>query len=35
VRSYACGSPLREFLHVDDLGEVCVFALARLKPGSV
>ena len=32
VRSVACwgtGTPLREFLHVDDLGEACVFVLER------
>ena len=23
------GKPLREFLHADDLGEACVFALER------
>ena len=26
-------SPLREFLHVDDLGEACVFALEHWQPG--
>jgi len=26
------GTPLREFLHVDDLGEACVFALERWQP---
>ena len=25
---------MREFLHVDDLGEACVFALENWKPGS-
>jgi GDP-L-fucose synthase len=25
--------PLREFLHVDDLGEACVFALENWQPG--
>ena len=27
VTLWGSGSPLREFLHVDDLGEACVFAL--------
>ena len=27
-------APLREFLHVDDLGEACVFALQRWQPGA-
>ena len=26
---WGSGSPLREFLHADDLGEACVFALER------
>ena len=26
---WGTGSPLREFLHVDDLGEACVFALEQ------
>ena len=26
------GSPLREFLHVDDLGDACVFALENWSP---
>ena len=29
VTCWGSGSPLREFLHVDDLGEACVFALER------
>ena len=29
---WGTGSPLREFLHVDDLGEACVFALERWQP---
>lgn len=33
VTCWGTGSPLREFLHVDDLGEACVFALEHLKPG--
>jgi GDP-L-fucose synthase len=30
-----CGSvtPLREFLHIDDLGEACVFLLDNFQPG--
>ena len=37
ARSVSCwgtGSPLREFLHVDDLAEACVFALERWSPAS-
>ena len=33
VTCWGSGSPLREFLHADDLGEACVFALERWKPG--
>ena len=33
VTCWGTGSPLREFLHVDDLGEACVFALERWNPG--
>ena len=29
VTCWGSGSPMREFLHVDDLGEACVFALER------
>ena len=29
VTSWGKGLPLREFLHVDNLGEACVFALVR------
>ena len=29
VTCWGSGSPLREFLHVDDLGDACVFALER------
>ena len=29
VTCWGTGSPMREFLHVDDLGEACVFALER------
>jgi GDP-L-fucose synthase len=34
VTCWGTGSPLREFLHVDDLGEACVFALERWDPGA-
>ena len=33
VICWGSGSPLREFLHVDDLGEACVFALEQWQPG--
>jgi len=33
VSCWGTGSPLREFLHVDDLGEACVFALEQWQPG--
>lgn len=33
VTCWGTGSPLREFLHVDDLGEACVFALEKVQPG--
>ena len=32
VTCWGSGSPLREFMHVDDLGEACVFALERWQP---
>jgi GDP-L-fucose synthase len=32
VTCWGTGTPLREFLHVDDLGESCVFALERWQP---
>ena len=32
VTCWGTGSPMREFLHVDDLGEACVFALERWQP---
>jgi GDP-L-fucose synthase len=32
VTCWGTGSPLREFLHVDDLGEACVFALEKWSP---
>lgn len=32
VTCWGSGSPLREFMHVDDLGEACVFALERFDP---
>ena len=34
VTCWGSGTPLREFLHVDDLGEACVFALERWQPGA-
>ncbi len=34
VTCWGSGSPLREFLHVDDLGEACVFALEHWNPAS-
>jgi len=33
VICWGTGTPLREFLHVDDLGEACVYALERWQPG--
>ena len=33
VTCWGSGTPLREFLHADDLGEACVFALEHWKPG--
>jgi GDP-L-fucose synthase len=33
VTCWGTGSSLREFLHVDDLGEACVFALESWRPG--
>ena len=33
VTCWGTGSPFREFLHVDDLGEACVFALERWQLG--
>lgn len=32
VTCWGTGSPLREFLHVDDLGEACVFSLKHFNP---
>ena len=32
VTCWGSGAPLREFLHVDDLGEACVFALEHWDP---
>ncbi|CAE06938.1 GDP-L-fucose synthase family protein [Parasynechococcus marenigrum] len=32
VTCWGTGSPLREFLHVDDLGEACLFALEQWSP---
>ena len=34
VTCWGTGTPLREFLHVDDLGEASVFALERWQPGA-
>ena len=34
VTCWGSGTPLREFLHVDDLGEACVFALERWDPAA-
>ncbi len=33
VTCWGSGTPLREFLHVDDLGEACVYALENWQPG--
>ena len=33
VTCWGTGTPMREFLHVDDLGEACVFALELWQPG--
>ena len=33
VSCWGTGTPLREFLHVDDLGEACLFALEHWSPG--
>ena len=33
VTCWGTGTPMREFLHVDDLGEPCVFALEHWQPG--
>ena len=35
VTCWGTGSPLREFLHADDLGEACVFALERWNPDAL
>jgi len=32
VTCWGSGTPLREFLHVDDLGEACVFVLQQWQP---
>ena len=34
VTCWGTGSPMREFLHVDDLGNACVFALENWQPSS-
>ena len=33
VTCWGTGSPLREFLHADDLGDACVFVLEHWQPG--
>ncbi len=33
VTCWGTGTPLRQFLNVDDLGEACVFALEHWQPG--
>ena len=33
VTCWGTGSPMREFLHVEDLGDACVFALEHWQPG--
>lgn len=35
VMCWGTGTPLREFLHVDDLGEACVFALEHWNPDAL
>jgi GDP-L-fucose synthase len=35
VTCWGSGRPLREFLHADDLGEACVFALEHWNPSAV
>ena len=34
VTCWGSGNPLREFLHVDDLGEACIYALENWNPNS-
>jgi GDP-L-fucose synthase len=34
VTCWGTGTPLREFLHVDDHGEACVFALEHWQPAA-
>ena len=34
VTCWGSGTPMREFLHVDDLGEACLFALGHWQSGS-
>ena len=34
VKCWGSGKPLREFLHVDDLGNACVFALENWDPNT-
>lgn len=35
VICWGTGQPLREFLHVDDLGDACVYTLERFNPDAV
>ena len=35
VICWGTGTPLREFLHVDDLGDACIFALENWDPDSI
>ena len=35
VICWGTGNPMREFLHVDDLGSACVFALENWNPDSI
>ena len=35
VKCWGSGKPLREFLHVDDLGNACCFALENWDPNSI
>ena len=32
IKCWGTGAPLREFLHVDDLAEACIFALCNWNP---
>ena len=35
VKCWGSGNPLREFLHVDDLAEACIFALSNWNPSDI